>query len=50
LFGGGIIPEKDATALLAQGIGRLFGPGTPMQDIIGYLQQSVRKKTDEPVL
>ena len=27
--GGGIIPEDDMRSLEAQGIGRLFGPGTP---------------------
>jgi len=49
LFGGGIIPEKDATALLAQGVRRLFGPGTPTRDIIAYLQTSVRAKQDDKV-
>jgi methylmalonyl-CoA mutase C-terminal domain/subunit len=49
LFGGGIIPEKDSVALLAQGVGKLFGPGTPTRDIIAYLQDSVRKKTEEQV-
>src|SRR5688500_3736285 len=29
LTGGGIIPEEDMEALRSQGIGRLFGPGTP---------------------
>ena len=50
LFGGGIIPEKDSAALLAQGVGKLFGPGTPTRDIISYLRESVRNKTEEPVL
>ncbi|HRP08832.1 MAG TPA: cobalamin B12-binding domain-containing protein, partial [Gemmatimonadales bacterium] len=27
--GGGIIPDDDATQLETQGIGKLFGPGTP---------------------
>jgi methylmalonyl-CoA mutase C-terminal domain/subunit len=49
LFGGGIIPEKDSAALLAQGVGKLFGPGTPTRDIIAYLRESVRKKTEEKV-
>ena len=36
--GGGIIPREDMDALEAQGIGRLFGPGTPTTDLIEYIQ------------
>ncbi len=36
--GGGIIPREDMDALEAQGIGRLFGPGTPTSDLIGYIE------------
>ena len=32
LFGGGIIPESEATQLEGQGVGRLFGPGTGAGD------------------
>lgn len=39
LTGGGIIPEDDVTALEAQGIGRLFGPGTPTTEAIAYVQE-----------
>lgn len=38
LTGGGIIPEDDAKALEARGIGRLFGPGTPTTDAIDYVR------------
>ncbi len=38
LTGGGIIPQEDMTALQAQGIGRLFGPGTSTADLIAYVQ------------
>ncbi len=38
LTGGGIIPEDDAKALEAKGIGRLFGPGTPTSDAIDYVR------------
>ncbi len=37
--GGGIIPEDDAGALSAQGIGRLFGPGTPTGDLVEYIRE-----------
>jgi methylmalonyl-CoA mutase C-terminal domain/subunit len=38
LTGGGIIPREDMEALERQGVGRLFGPGTPTADLIGYIQ------------
>ena len=39
LTGGGIIPNEDMQTLLEQGVGRLFGPGTNTQDIIGYIRE-----------
>jgi methylmalonyl-CoA mutase C-terminal domain/subunit len=36
--GGGIIPSEDMTTLHQQGIGRLFGPGTPTTDLITYIE------------
>ncbi len=39
LTGGGIIPEEDVAALEAQGIGRLFGPGTPTSEAIAYVRE-----------
>ena len=38
LTGGGIIPEDDVKALEAQGIGRLFGPGTATSEAIAYVR------------
>ena len=35
--GGGIIPAEDCDALTARGIGKLFGPGTPLADLIDYI-------------
>ena len=37
LTGGGIIPEDDMKALNAQGVGRLFPPGTPTKEIADYI-------------
>jgi methylmalonyl-CoA mutase C-terminal domain/subunit len=37
--GGGIIPRDDIDSLHAQGIGRLFGPGTPTTELIEYIEQ-----------
>ena len=36
---GGIIPETDVPKLLAIGVSRVFGPGTPLPEIIDFLRQ-----------
>jgi methylmalonyl-CoA mutase cobalamin-binding domain/chain len=36
---GGIIPEGDIAKLMAMGVARVFGPGTPLPDIITFLQE-----------
>jgi methylmalonyl-CoA mutase C-terminal domain/subunit len=36
--GGGIIPPEDMTALEQQGVGKLFGPGTPTADLVKYIR------------
>ena len=38
LTGGGIIPETDMEALSQHGVGKLFGPGTPVNETIGYIE------------
>lgn len=47
LTGGGIIPEDDAQALEASGVGRLFAPGTPTTDIAGYIRTWVAEHRKE---
>jgi methylmalonyl-CoA mutase C-terminal domain/subunit len=37
LTGGGIIPAEDIEALQAQGVGRLFGPGTTTAQAVEYI-------------
>ena len=39
--GGGIIPDEDKAALHDMGMGKLFGPGTPVQDIVDYIRETV---------
>jgi methylmalonyl-CoA mutase C-terminal domain/subunit len=39
LTGGGIIPEEDMEALRGQGVGRLFGPGTPTSAAVEYIRE-----------
>ena len=36
---GGIIPEGDIPKLEALGVARVFGPGTPLPDIVAFLRQ-----------
>ena len=43
LVGGGIIPKKDVTRLEKLGVGKLFGPGTPVQETIDYITDWVNK-------
>ena len=38
ITGGGIIPREDMDALEARGIGKLFGPGTPLSDLVDYIR------------
>ena len=42
LFGGGIIPEEDMKTLHAKGIGKLFTPGTSMQETVDYIHDAVK--------
>jgi len=44
ITGGGIIPPEDVEALQSLGIGRLFGPGTPTDEIAQYLRDEVAKR------
>lgn len=37
--GGGIIPPEDMEALQKQGIGKLFGPGTPTSELVKYIEE-----------
>ncbi|HLB54926.1 MAG TPA: cobalamin B12-binding domain-containing protein [Gemmatimonadales bacterium] len=46
LTGGGIIPRSDIEALQQQGIGRLFGPGTPTSDLVDYIKSWTAEHLD----
>ena len=39
LTGGGIIPPQDIATLGQRGIGKLFGPGSPTGEAIGYIKE-----------
>lgn len=43
LTGGGIIPEADMETLSDKGVGKLFGPGTPVDETIKYITEWVNE-------
>ena len=45
LVGGGIIPQKDINKLEKEGVGKLFGPGTPVKETIDYITNWVNENT-----
>ena len=40
IFGGGVIPKKDWQALHEAGISYIFGPGTPMSEVIDVIKDN----------
>lgn len=44
VFAGGIIPAEDAPALKKIGIEEVFGPGTPTDDLVKFVEENVRKR------
>ena len=50
LFGGGIIPEEDIKELEGQGIDKLFGPGTPTEEIIEFISNEIESKRKDEKL
>jgi methylmalonyl-CoA mutase C-terminal domain/subunit len=44
VFGGGIIPDDDIPKLLKKGIDRVFTPGTPIQQIVEYVNSRIQPR------
>ena len=44
LVAGGIIPEEDREALAALGVTAVFGPGTPMREMVEFIRTAVAAK------
>ena len=44
---GGIIPRKDVPKLKEAGIAEIFGPGTPIADIVKFIKTTLEKETDD---
>lgn len=42
VIAGGIIPEEDIPALKQIGVKAVFGPGTPLSDIVDFVRKSVK--------
>lgn len=42
VIAGGIIPEDDIPELKKAGIAEVFGPGTPLNDIVNYIKSNVK--------
>ncbi len=43
LTGGGIIPTKDQDELKEMGVGKVFGPGDDLQEIVEYIRANARR-------
>jgi methylmalonyl-CoA mutase C-terminal domain/subunit len=43
VVGGGIIPEEDVPKLKKAGITEVFGPGTPVEEIVNFIKTNVKK-------
>jgi methylmalonyl-CoA mutase C-terminal domain/subunit len=44
VFGGGVIPDVDATALRDAGVAEVFTPGTPMDRIVAWVREHVPER------
>ncbi len=42
--GGGIIPDDDIPKLKALGIKEIFGPGTPLDEIVRWVEENVKPR------
>jgi len=43
IVGGGIIPPADILGLKKAGIAEVFGPGTPVEEIVRYIKKNVKR-------
>lgn len=47
VFGGGIIPTDDILKLKGIGVAEVFLPGTPLSDIVSWIEKNVAPKVKE---
>lgn len=46
ICGGGIIPDDDIPKLKKAGIGEIFTPGSKLEDIVAWVKENVKARTD----
>ncbi len=44
VFGGGIIPADDIVALQAAGMAAIFTPGTPLADVVAWVDANIAER------
>ena len=49
VFAGGIIPDEDVPALKAMGITGIFGPGSPLSDIVSFVRDETLQRQKSEV-
>ncbi len=47
IIGGGMIPKEDIPFLKEQGISEIFGPGTTVSQIAGFIREKLESKKNE---
>lgn len=48
VFGGGVIPDHDVDELTSSGLAAVFTPGSPLSEIVEWVDQNVRTRGKEP--
>lgn len=47
VIGGGVIPKKDIPVLKEAGIEAIFGPGTPIEEIVKFIRDALKKESND---
>jgi len=47
VIGGGIIPKKDIPELKEAGIAQTFGPGTPLEEIVKFIETTLERRRND---
>lgn len=47
VIGGGIIPKKDIPKLKEAGIAQTFGPGTPLEEIVKFIETTLERRGND---
>jgi methylmalonyl-CoA mutase C-terminal domain/subunit len=47
VVGGGIIPDKDLPKLMEAGMARIFGPGTPLGEIVAFIEDTLEGSSSD---